>query len=122
MYKRLAHFFFRMTFSHVHYLSKFEKKNAQDQTIYKYNLLKKHELYYLIVRLFTETKPYSNLFISILSSSQSLSSRVLTASRVKITFFRSKIEYTFRTMKKIHTESYQTNLLSKEIYFVKKTI
>ena len=26
MYKRLADFFFRMTFSHVHYLSKFEKK------------------------------------------------------------------------------------------------
>ena len=57
MYKRLAVFFFRMIFNHVHNLSKFEKKNSLDQTIYKYNLLKKHLLYYLILRLFTETKP-----------------------------------------------------------------
>ena len=55
MYKRLADFFFRMTFSHVHYLSKFEKKILETRLlIYKYNLLKKHLLYYLILRLFTD--------------------------------------------------------------------
>ena len=41
------------------------------------------------------------------------------ASRVKITFFQSKIEYTFRTVKKMYAKSDQTNLPLKEIQFVK---
>ena len=40
MYKRLADFFFRMTFNHVHFYQNL-KKNSYDQTICKYNLLKK---------------------------------------------------------------------------------
>ena len=41
MYKRLADFFFRMTFSHVHYLSKFEKKKCSRPDYLQIQFVKK---------------------------------------------------------------------------------
>ena len=62
---------------------------------------------------------YSNLFISILSSSPSLSSNALTASSVKIVFLRCKIVYTFKAANK-HTKRTVSNWPVKTETYVEK--
>lgn len=63
---------------------------------------------------------YSNLFISILSSSTSLSSNALTASSVKIVFLRCKIVYTFKAANKQTKRTVSNWLVKTEAYVEKR--